>query len=197
MSDERDANPPRNGEVTARSADGGVESSQTSAASADGNRPLRPFGAPPRSGEDLGRSRHRTVGTDPKTVRLARKLRREMTLPEVLLWRELKGKPLGMKFRKQFGQLGFVADFACVEVRLVIEIDGIVHDMGDNPGRDLRRDAILNQHGWRVVRIAAKEVLANVAECAASIVALAASLRPLHHPAGGPPPRFGEVLEAL
>ncbi len=128
---------------------------------------------------DFARVRHRTIGASPKTVALARKLRKEMTLPEVLLWRELKGKPLGMKFRKQFGLLGFVADFACVEVRLLIEVDGIAHDMGENPARDVGRDAVLTDHGWRVVRIPAKEVLADVARCAESIVALAESLRPL------------------
>ena len=83
-------------------------------------RPLRPFGAPPRSGEDLGRGRHRTVGADPQNVQNARKLRSEMSLPEVLLWRELRGKPLGIKFRRQFPILGFVADFACAEARLII-----------------------------------------------------------------------------
>ena len=46
-------NPPRNGEVAARSADGGVEASPQAPPSADSNRPLRPSGAPPRSGEDL------------------------------------------------------------------------------------------------------------------------------------------------
>ena len=158
----------------------------------DCTRPLRPCGAPPRSGEDLGRSRHRTVGADPKTVKLARQLRKDMTLPEVLLWQHLKGKPQGMKFRKQFGTLGYVADFACVEVRLLIEIDGIVHDMGDRPESDVKRDAILTAKGWKVVRIPAKEVLADVAGCAASIVALAESLRPLRP--SGAPPRSGEDL---
>ena len=124
---------------------------------------------------------------------IARKLRREMTLPEVLLWRELRGKPQGMKFRKQFPVRGYFADFACVEVRLLIEIDGIAHDMGENPERDVRRDDELTRSGWRVVRIGAKDVLADVAECAASIVALAASFRPLR-PCGAPP-RSGEDFE--
>ncbi|MFM5884042.1 MAG: endonuclease domain-containing protein [Novosphingobium sp.] len=121
---------------------------------------------------------------------MARKQRREMTLPEVLLWRELKGKPLGMKFRKQFPVKGYVADFACVGVRLLIEVDGIAHDMGENPERDVRRDAELTAAGWKVFRIPAKDVLADVAGCAGSIVAMAASFRP-HRPDGAPP-RPGE-----
>ena len=162
--------------------------------SSDSFRPLRPDGAPPRSGEDVGRVQHRTVGASQQNVQFARKLRKEMSLPEVLLWREFKGKPLGMKFRKQFPVLGYVADFACVEVRLLIEVDGIVHGMGENPENDARRDAILNGQGWQVVRIPAKEVLADVAESAASIVALAVSLRPLR-PQVGAPPRSGENFQ--
>ncbi len=96
-----------------------------------------------------------------------------MSLPEVLLWRELKGKPLGVKFRRQFPILGFIADFACAEARLIIEIDGIVHDMGNRPERDVTRDAILTSKGWRVERIPAAEVLKEVKAVAEAIVALA------------------------
>ena len=139
----------------------------------------------PRESEARGRARHGTVGADPKTIKLARKLRKEMSLPEVLLWRELKGKPLGMKFRNQFGLLGYVADFACVEVRLLIEVDGIAHDMGDRQQRDEQRSAELEFHGWQVIRIAAKDVLKDYREVAESIVTYAVSLKN--------PPRNGEV----
>lgn len=115
-----------------------------------------------------------------------------MSLPEVLLWRELKANPLRLKFRKQFPILGYVADFACVEARLLLEIDGIVHDMGERPQHDERRDRVLTGKGWRVERIAAKEVLADPKHCANSIVALAESIRPLRP--FGAPPRSGEDL---
>ena len=113
-----------------------------------------------------------------------------MTLPEVLLWRELRGKPLGIKFRRQFAVAGYVADFACLDRRLLIEIDGIVHDMGDRPQRDEKRDAALIALGWIVLRIPATDVLKDVGTAAASIVAYAESLRPLR-PCGAPP-RSGE-----
>ena len=138
-------------------------------------------------GEDKGRGRHRTLGADPKNVALARKLRKEMSLPEALLWRELRGKPLGMKFRRQFGLLGFIADFACVEVRLLVEVDGIAHDMGDRPERDERRTALLENAGWHMIRIAAKDVLKDSNQVAASIVTYAVSLKN--------PPRSGEDVE--
>ena len=136
--------------------------------------------------------RHRTVGAPAKTVKLARKLRREMTLPEGLLWRELRGKRTGLKFRRQFPVLDYIADFACVEVRLLVEVDGLAHDLTDRPERDARRDRILNERGWHIVRIAAVDVLKDAAATAQSILALADSLRPLHHPSDGPSPRSGE-----
>ncbi len=136
------------------------------------------------------RVRHRTLGGDPRNVANARTLRKAMSLPEVLLWRELRGKPLGLKFRRQFPVLGYVADFACVEVRLLIEIDGIVHDLGERPARDAERDVVLTGRGWQVVRIAAADVLRDASSVAASIVSLADSLRPLRP--YGAPPRSGE-----
>ena len=115
-----------------------------------------------------------------------------MSLPEVLLWRELKGKPLGLKFRKQCPLLGYVADFACVEVRLLVEIDGLAHTMGDRPAEDMKRDAVLMGKGWHVLRIAASDGLKEPATVAGSIVALAESYRPLRP--SGAPPRSGEDL---
>ncbi|PZQ23206.1 MAG: hypothetical protein DI569_04960 [Sphingopyxis macrogoltabida] len=160
----------------------------------DKSRPLHhpAGGPPPRSGEELGRVQHRTVGADRKVVKLARKLRREMTLPERLLWHELRGRRAGLKFRRQFPVVNYVADFACVERRLLIEVDGLAHDLADRPERDVRRDRVLNERGWQIVRIAAVDVLKDAAAVARSIAAFAASLQPLHHPADGPPPRAGE-----
>ena len=116
-----------------------------------------------------------------------------MTLPEGLLWRELRGKRTGLKFRRQFPVMDYVADFACVEVRLLIEIDGMAHDMGNRPERDERRDRILNDKGWRIMRIAAGDVLKDVMGVTQSIAAMAEGLRPLR-PLKGAPPRAGEDL---
>jgi very-short-patch-repair endonuclease len=125
------------------------------------------------------------VGAPEKTVSRARALRKAMSLPEVLLWRELKGKPCGMKFRRQMGIGDFVADFACAEVRLLIEVDGVVHDMGNRPERDELRTEQLKSMGWQVVRIPAQEVLKDVKQVAHSIVIHASGLKN--------PPRNGEV----
>lgn len=105
-----------------------------------------------------------------KRIRRARAMRKDMSLPEVLLWRELKGQPLGMKFRRQFPVLTYYADFACLSARLLIEIDGIAHDMGDRPERDERRDTELTAAGWRVIRIPATEVLKDAKATADALV---------------------------
>ena len=125
------------------------------------------------------------------TVRKARKLRRKMTLPEVLLWRIFQMRPYGLKFRRQHGSDEFVLDFYCSDARLGIEIDGMAHDMGDRPARDAKRDVFFSAAGIETLRIPAADVLRDLETCAASIVEAALARLPLHHPAapGGPPPR--------
>jgi very-short-patch-repair endonuclease len=127
-------------------------------------------------------------------VYTARKLRRTMSLPEVLLWQRLRDSPEGVAFRKQRPIDPYIADFYCSSIRLVIEVDGEAHDRGDRPQPDERRAAFLHERGNRVLRIAAEEVLKDPDAIAASIVAYAAD--PLHHAASrrGPPPRPGEDL---
>lgn len=104
------------------------------------------------------------------TVKRAKRLRRELSLPEALLWRELRGSPTGLRFRKQHPAGPFVLDFFCARANLGIEIDGIVHDMGDRPAQDVRRDAWLAEHRIEVLRIAAGDVLADAGAVAESIV---------------------------
>lgn len=94
-----------------------------------------------------------------------------MSLPEVLLWRLLKSKPMGVKFRKQHPLGDFVVDFFCHPARTVFEIDGIAHDMGDQPGFDAKRDARLAQLGVEIVRIPAMDVLKDPETVAESMVA--------------------------
>jgi len=99
----------------------------------------------------------------------ARKLRREMSLPEVLLWQQLKTRPKGLKFRKQHPSGPYIADFYCHEKRLIVEVDGIAHDMGDNPERDVQRDKWFAVRKLRVLRIPASEILKDVTAAAKSI----------------------------
>ena len=100
----------------------------------------------------------------------ARRLRRKMSLPEVLLWQILRKQPGYVKFRRQHPIGRYVLDFYVLELKLAIEIDGVGHDMGDRPERDDSRDKWLESQGIRMLRIAAKDVLADPAGVADSIV---------------------------
>ena len=114
-----------------------------------------------------------------------------MTLPEVLLWQRLKGSPNGLRFRKQHPIGPYRADFYCPQSKLVIEVDGIAHDMGIRPEHDTKRTATLETQGYQVLRIPAADVLQNADDVATAIVSHAA--RPLHHASGMVPlPAGGE-----
>ncbi len=96
------------------------------------------------------------------TVRRARRLRKAMSLPEVLLWQQLKLRPGGFKFRKQHPAGFYVLDLFCAEAKLAIETDGESHDRGDQPVFDAGRDRQLLAHGIATLRIPAGEVLNNL-----------------------------------
>ena len=121
----------------------------------------------------------------------ARKLRRTMSLPEGLLWQQLRQRPMGLKFRNQHPIGNIVVDFYCAKSRLVIEINGISHDMGDRSDRDLARDRWLNSLNYRVVRIPAADVLRDPSAVAGSLVSLCldspppSALRAATSPTGG------------
>ena len=84
-------------------------------------------------------------------------------------------------------------DFACLERRLAIEVDGEAHSMGNNPERDQIRDRRLEGMGFQMLRIAARDVLGNL-EGVLTFISTTCAGRPLHHSAApsGPPPRSGE-----
>jgi very-short-patch-repair endonuclease len=131
-----------------------------------------------------------------QAFRRAKRERRSGNLPEVLVWRELRKRPGGYKFRRQHPLSELVLDFVCLECRVAIEIDGIAHDMGENAGRDQRRDTYLRSRGFTILRIAARDVLRDLKAAIYAIVASCDAREPLHHRASrdGPPPRSGEVL---
>ncbi len=92
---------------------------------------------------------------------LARSLRKNMTLPEKLLWNELRDRQVrGCKFRRQHPIGNYVVDFCCIEKKLIIEIDGEVHDL--KADRDKIREDYLVGLGYRVVRVLAREIFQNM-----------------------------------
>ena len=88
----------------------------------------------------------------PRNTARARKLRREATPAERVLWRYLSRSQLGAKFSRQMPVGPYFADFLCRELRLVVELDGYSHDL--RPGHDATRDAWMREEGYRVLRFA-------------------------------------------
>jgi very-short-patch-repair endonuclease len=112
-----------------------------------------------------------------------------MTLPEVLLWRVLKSRPEGLKFRRQHPLGQYVLDFFCHDARLAIEIDGEAHNRGTRPLSDIARDETLRRQGILTLRINATDVLQDLEAAVRHIIVIASERMPLHQPSAGPPPR--------
>ena len=83
----------------------------------------------------------------------ARTLRRAMTDGERLLWKKLRGEQLDVKFRRQHPLGSYVADFACLAPRLIIEIDGSQH--ADQQAYDAKREAFFKSQGFELMRFPA------------------------------------------
>jgi len=88
-------------------------------------------------------------------VRFAREMRRAPTRSEALLWAQLRGRRLGVHFRRQHVfPLGYVVDFYCCSARLVVEVDGSIHTLADIAARDIAREAaIARTYDVRFLRI--------------------------------------------
>ena len=111
-----------------------------------------------------------------------------MTDTERILWRELRRSRFGWRFRRQFPIPPYIADFACVEARIIVEADSGQHNQ---PGEHDRRDAALRAQGWRVLRFWNNEILENRAGVLERIVeALGPWSSIFPHP--NPPPQTGE-----
>ena len=109
-----------------------------------------------------------------QTKDFARKLRREMSLPEVILWQNIRGRQLeGLLFRRQHPMGAYVLDFYCDAAKLAVEVDGAHHTLGDNPVRDAERDAWFAARGIETLRIPAAYVLADPSGPLASILVVA------------------------
>jgi very-short-patch-repair endonuclease len=95
------------------------------------------------------------------TIKRAKRLRRDLSKPEAMLWQRLRLSPYGEKFRRQHPAGVYVLDFYHAGTKLCIEVDGIAHDMGDNPERDVARDDWLAEFGIETLRVPATDVLRN------------------------------------
>ena len=116
----------------------------------------------------------------------ARGLRANMTDAELYLWRHLRQRQIGgNRFRRQHPVGPYIADFVCIEQRLIIEVDGGQHA---DSSSDLRRGDHLRAAGYCVIRFWNNDVLSNIEGVIAEISAALETARP--HP--NLPPQAGE-----
>lgn len=100
----------------------------------------------------------------------ATKMRKEPSRAERALWTMLRGRRFeGLKFRRQHQIDCYIADFACISEKLVIEVDGPSHDLPEQVARDFQRTAHLEELGWRVLRLTSSEVLSDESAIIAKI----------------------------
>jgi very-short-patch-repair endonuclease len=94
----------------------------------------------------------------------AKSLRRVLTPSEEVLWERLRDRQVdGLKFRRQVPIGPYVADFFCHELRLVLELDGSIHDEESQVAHDENRDANLQALGYRILRFPNRIVREDIA----------------------------------
>jgi very-short-patch-repair endonuclease len=114
--------------------------------------------------------KRKRIRTPAQVQQRARELRQEMTPAEKLLWSRLRNKQLGgLKFRRQHPLGPFIADFYCTARRLVVEVDGDIHDL--QPERDAARTEQFEQYGYRVIRFRNEQVLNSIEDVLIAIKA--------------------------
>ncbi|MEM7132762.1 MAG: endonuclease domain-containing protein [Chloroflexota bacterium] len=92
---------------------------------------------------------------------LARQMRAEPTPAEHKLWQRLRKRQVqGVKFRRQVAIERFIVDFCCFDVRLIIEVDGPIHQYSQE--QDAIRQEYLENVGFRVLRFTNEEVLSDI-----------------------------------
>lgn len=107
-------------------------------------------------------ARNTIIPYNPQFRVYARELRNNSTLGEILLWKEIKNRNLGVQFHRQVPMYKYIADFFCHEIKLAIEIDGNSHNNPEQKEKDRVRDYNLKQFGVTVVRIDDLDVKRNL-----------------------------------
>ena len=116
----------------------------------------------------------------PDQREFASALRSNATDAERVLWQWLRSKQIeGMRFRRQHPIGRYFADFACVEAKLIVEVDGGQHNESTHDGL---RDAWLSAEGWTVLRFWNSEVLGNLEGVLQAIAGKRAEIQPPPHP---------------
>lgn len=104
-----------------------------------------------------------------KLLDFAKNNRKYPTPAEAILWDRLKGNQLGVKFRRQHILGTYIADFACLSCKLIIEVDGLIHEHPEHKLSDEQRSEFLTQLGYEVIRFKNEEVEQKIDEVISTI----------------------------
>ena len=99
-------------------------------------------------------------------------LRNNMTKDEIILWSRLRMRQVsGWKFRRQQPIFNYIVDFYCHELKLIIEVDGEIHNLPDQIKSDMFRNNILTINGYNVIHFTNHEIETNINSVIAKIIA--------------------------
>jgi very-short-patch-repair endonuclease len=118
----------------------------------------------------------------PDLVPFAKKLRNNMTMGEISLWRELKNKKLGVRFSRQIPIDNYIVDFYCKELQLALEVDGSVHFIEGQQEKDTIRQNRLEYLGVRFIRFSDSDVKDNLNEVLEEIKKMILNIKPTPNP---------------
>lgn len=98
------------------------------------------------------------AGAGDKLFKRAAELRGQQTHAEEILWNYLRTKPLGFKFRRQHPFSNYIVDFYCHQLKLVLEVDGPIHQKEEVKQADEIRESHLKDHGLSILRFTNDEI---------------------------------------
>ena len=102
------------------------------------------------------------AGAGKEIYQKARELRNRSTHAEDILWGYLKNKPHGIKFRRQHPYANYILDFYCHSLKLIIEVDGSIHDSDRAKANDKQRQNLLEREGLAFLRFRNEELTSKL-----------------------------------
>ena len=106
---------------------------------------------------------HAKPATNKETLKRCKTLRKNSTPQEIILWSRLRAKRFkGLKFKRQYPIGKYIADFLCLEIKLIIELDGFQHKEENQERYDKERTKFLESRGFRILRFWNDEINNNL-----------------------------------
>ncbi len=137
--------------------------------------------------QDIYTIEQKLKANNAKLFEFAKTNRKNATEAEDKLWQELRNINHTYKFRRQHPIADFIADFACLEVKLIVEVDGAYHTIEDQIITDSERDKYLAYFGYETIRFTNQQVLDNTEEVIKKIIEKCDALKAKQSPASTTP----------